>query len=278
MSVPIQYLAIGHVAKDLTPDGHRLGGTVAYAALTAQALGYTPGLVTAYSSDLNVEALQTVACVNVVSATSTTFENHYSPSGRTQFVRSTATPIVGQDVPTEWLTAPMAHLAPLAGELKADILYTLAGAFIGLTPQGWLRTWDAAGRVRRCAWPDALTVLPRVSATVISVEDVGGDWELIQQWAQAATILVVTDGPRGCTVLGCERAPETFLPPAQTEVDPTGAGDVFATAFFVGLHATHDPARAARFANALAAQSVTRIGLAGVPTAPEAAEARAWLA
>ena len=44
---PVDYLVIGHVAHDLTPQGPRLGGTVAYSALTAQALGLRVGIVTA---------------------------------------------------------------------------------------------------------------------------------------------------------------------------------------------------------------------------------------
>ena len=36
---PVDYLVIGHVAHDLIPDGWRLGGTAAYSALTAHALG-----------------------------------------------------------------------------------------------------------------------------------------------------------------------------------------------------------------------------------------------
>jgi hypothetical protein len=36
---PVDYLVIGHVAHDLTPEGWRLGGTAAYSALTARALG-----------------------------------------------------------------------------------------------------------------------------------------------------------------------------------------------------------------------------------------------
>ena len=35
---PVDYLVIGHVAHDLTPEGPRLGGTAAYSALTAMAL------------------------------------------------------------------------------------------------------------------------------------------------------------------------------------------------------------------------------------------------
>ena len=34
---PVDYLVIGHVAHDLTPEGPRLGGTAAYSALTAWA-------------------------------------------------------------------------------------------------------------------------------------------------------------------------------------------------------------------------------------------------
>jgi hypothetical protein len=48
---PVDYLVIGHVAHDLTPQGPRLGGTAAYSALTARALGYRAGIVTACGPD-----------------------------------------------------------------------------------------------------------------------------------------------------------------------------------------------------------------------------------
>jgi len=50
------------------------------------------------------------------------------------------------------------------------------------------------------------------------------------------------------------------------EVDATGAGDIFAAAFFVRLQRGADPWTAACFANCVAAQSVIRAGLAGTPT------------
>jgi sugar/nucleoside kinase (ribokinase family) len=52
-------------------------------------------------------------------------------------------------------------------------------------------------------------------------------------------------------------------------VDATGAGDIFATAFFFRLFATRDPWEAARFATQLATTSVTRSGLEGIPTEDE---------
>jgi sugar/nucleoside kinase (ribokinase family) len=56
-------------------------------------------------------------------------------------------------------------------------------------------------------------------------------------------------------------------------VDPTGAGDLFAGAFFVRYRQSGNPWSAARFAISLASASVTRPGLAGLPTREEIAVA-----
>jgi sugar/nucleoside kinase (ribokinase family) len=53
------------------------------------------------------------------------------------------------------------------------------------------------------------------------------------------------------------------------EIDTTGAGDIFAAAFFFRLYTTRDPWEAARFATQLAAISVTRTGLQAIPTSEE---------
>jgi sugar/nucleoside kinase (ribokinase family) len=55
-------------------------------------------------------------------------------------------------------------------------------------------------------------------------------------------------------------------------VDPTGAGDIFAAAFFTRLLSTRDPWEATRFATLVASCSVTRVGLGGIPTPSEIEE------
>jgi sugar/nucleoside kinase (ribokinase family) len=268
------YLAIGHLAKDLIPGGARLGGTVAYASLTAHALGYAPGLVTAYGEDLDLGPLTGFARVRGASAASTTFENLYGPHGRTQFIRAQAAPLTPDLIPVAWRRAAIVHLAPLAQEIDPAMAGGFTDAYLGLTPQGWLRAWDAEGRVRRTDWPQAPQTLTHAHAVVLSLEDVRGDWAVLERWAQAARVLIVTEGPRGCTVLvqGQERRRVPVEP--RTEVDPTGAGDVFAAAFFIHYYETRDPWASARFANEVAAVSVTRAGLEGVPTPDEAALCR----
>lgn len=266
--MPPAYLAVGHLAKDLTPQGARLGGTVAYAALTAHALGYPAGIATAHAGDVDLSALAEIAITAQPSSASTTFENLYEPAGRTQFIRAQAAPLTAEAIPSPWFSARLLHLAPLAQELDSARVADWRFPFIGLTPQGWLRQWDVAGRVSKRAWAEAARVLPHVSAAVISLEDVAGEWAIAEQWAKWARVLVVTEGARGCTVFTPAGARQ-FAAPSVTEVDPTGAGDIFAAVFFIHLYETDDAWAAARLANHLAALSVTRPGLQGVPTMDE---------
>ena len=103
---------------------------------------------------------------------------------------------------------------------------------------------------------------------MISREDVGGDDELIEQMAHQTRVLAVTEGSAGA-VLYWNGDRRRFRAPQVSEVDATGAGDIFATAFFIRLFNTRDPWEAARFATLIASHSVTRVGLNGIPTSQE---------
>ncbi len=110
--------------------------------------------------------------------------------------------------------------------------------------------------------------LSTAAVAIISVEDVQGEESLVDDMASAIRILVVTEGYNGAR-LYWNGDLRRFVAPKVPEVDPTGAGDIFATSFFYRLSSTRDPWESARFATALAAHSVTRRGLAGVPTQEE---------
>ncbi len=265
---PVDYLAIGHLSVDLTANGPTLGGSVAYAALTARALGLRVGVVTAWGNELPLTALEGIPVVAAPAEHSTTFENIYTDSGRVQYIRHLAPKIDFSLVPEPWRRARIVHIAPLAQEVDPVLPSTFRATLLGLTAQGWLRTWDESGRVAPCEWPQADFALQNCAAAVLSVEDVGHDEEKLEWMAHHSRLLAVTDGALGSRLFWSGDS-RRFRPPKVREVDATGAGDIFAAAFFIRLSETRDPWEAARFATNLASYSVTRPGLMGVPTAQE---------
>ena len=61
---PIDYLLIGHLTVDLTPNGMRIGGSVTYSALLAQALGLRVGVITSWGSEIPLGPLKSVPMIN----------------------------------------------------------------------------------------------------------------------------------------------------------------------------------------------------------------------
>jgi sugar/nucleoside kinase (ribokinase family) len=268
---PVDYLVIGHVTQDLTPSGMLLGGTAAYSTLTAHALGMRVGVVTASGPEASLDALSDVLVVSVPSPHSTTFENIYSESGRRQILHHQATTLSFDNVPDSWKRTAIIHLGPVAQELETVLPDSFSPSLLGLTPQGWMRTWDETGQVRRVDWESTEQALGQAGAVVVSIEDVGGDEEQIEFMAAHTRILAVTEGAAGAR-LYWHSDQRRFRAPEMYEADTTGAGDIFAASFFIRLLTTQDPWEAARFATQLSARSVTRVGLEGIPTAEEIQE------
>jgi len=267
----IDYLVIGHLTHDLTPAGPRIGGTAAFSALTASALGLRAGIVTAWSGDLPLGPLQHIPIISFPTDIDSTFENIYTPAGRIQYLRQVAPNLDYHLVPEAWRQTPLVHLGPVAQEVEPSLVRRFADSLVGLTPQGWLRSWDEQGRVHASEWPEGTYILQQAGAAVISIEDVEGDEERVEEMASACRILAVTEANHGAR-LYWNGDVRRFRPPPVEEVDATGAGDIFATAFFSRLYSTRDPWEAARFATQISAFSVTRVGLESIPTPQEIQE------
>jgi hypothetical protein len=264
----IDYLVIGHITQDITPDGHQLGGTTIYSALTAKALGLRVGIVTSWGEELPLGPLRDIPIANYPTETSTTFENVYTPDGRVQVLHHVAPQLSYNHIPDAWRNAPIIHLGPVAQEVEPSLVRNFANALIGITPQGWFRAWNNDGHVFLNEWPEATYVLQNVGAVVISKYDVDCDEGRIEEMAASCRVMAVTEGDQGVR-LYWNGDVRRFRPPQINYVDETGAGDIFAAAFFTRLYTTRDPWEAARFANHLAALSVTRSGLSGIPTLEE---------
>lgn len=248
-------------------DGGRvaLGGTAAYSALAARRLGLEVAVVTA-CSEVDMALLDALRDQGVpvqvkASQVTTTFRNSYDAAGnRTQVLTAHAAGILPGDVPSEWSAAGIVHLGPVAQELSLAFPAMFGEQLLGITPQGWMRSWDAEGNVAHSAWPipTALKNLPARSILVLSMEDLGHDSALASSYARLAPLVVITQGG-GEALVYLSGEQYGAVPALYTNVvDPTGAGDVFAAALLVRYGETGDPLEAARFAHVTAARAIGR--------------------
>ncbi len=271
-----EYLLVGTVTEDLLADGNvTTGGTVTYAATVVQTLGWRPVIVTRAAADFVPPAHLTGAEWHILPAPeTTTFRNQYYPEGRVQTIGPIAASIGPADIPADCWQATLVHLCPLAQDVDPDVTTIFPNASRFATPQGWLRQWDEQGVVSPGGWQMLDDVLPRLHAVVISIEDVQNDWSIIEQWVSLVSILIVTEGEAGCTLF--HRGQRLHVPPRPANpIDPTGAGDVFAAAFFIYFYEKNDLWQAARLANVAASMAIERPGAAGVP---DRAEIEAYVA
>ncbi len=266
------YLAIGHVTKDLLPEGgFVVGGTVIYAAAVAKRLGWRPIVVTAAADFKPPACLDGVDWTILPSDETTTFRNQYAAEGRRQVVGPVARSIMADDIPAVLRRPAMVHLGPVAQELEPSLARLFPDSLLVATPQGWMRRWDTDGVVSLDTWRGAEEILPQLRAVVLSVDDIQGDWAVAERWAKQIAVLVVTQDEQGCTLF--HRGEQRSFParPARV-IDPTGAGDVFAAAFFIRWAETGDPGQAAVFANVTASMALQRPGPGGVPSRVEVEE------
>jgi sugar/nucleoside kinase (ribokinase family) len=265
------YLLIGHVAHDETPQGPKLGGTVSYAGCAAHALGVQVAIVTSAAQDeIVLKAFPPGIDLHVIEAPeSTIFVNIYEGDKRRQIVRGHAQPLSLSDVPEAWRSAPIVHLGPLDDEVDPALARAFPHSLVAAGPQGWMRTWDAEGTVFPKQWEHADALLPILDVTVFSEEDIHRDKALEAYYASLASLLIVTRAANGCTVYQRGQEPMHIPAPAVPVVDATGAGDIFTGIFLVIYWRTRDVRRAAEAATQLASLSVTRAGMSGIPTPDE---------
>src|SRR6185437_13487566 len=149
------------------------------------------------------------------------------------------------DIPARWRRCEVALLAPVAGEVAPGLAATLEARVIGAAPQGWLRAWDATGRVRPQPLDGAAQdALRSLTALILSREDLTGPAapaaaqdaadQTLSAWARLVPLIAVTRGAEGADLYRAGAVERYSGSPAR-EVDPTGAGDVFAAAFLSAL-------------------------------------------
>jgi sugar/nucleoside kinase (ribokinase family) len=250
-------LALGHVTFDRTPGGDVLGGSVSYAALTAQRLGWNAAVLTVAGHDFDpARELPGIECFLTRGAATTRFQNVHAAEGqREQHLLARAADVSPELLPDAWRAPEVLLLAPVAGELGPGLVERFEAEVVGAIAQGFVRGTDVNGKVRPIPWADPRGDLAGVHVLFLSEHDLAFPEREIEALQELVPIVALTRGWRGLTLVTREARYEVPSLPRE-ERDPTGAGDVFAAAFLLRYHESLDPLEAAAFAACAASCAV----------------------
>jgi len=239
------FVAIGHVTLDRVGESTRPGGAALFAAVAAHRLGLSVGLLTSHGDDFPLDLIPPkIEVVSVPSADTSRFEHRLDASGRVSHVRAVAGPLTPDDVPDDWREAALALLAPVLDEVDPMIATLFTDGAVGAAAQGWLRHTRSDGLVVPRPWRSPERLLHSVQAFFLSREDIRGQEAEVVEWFQRMPVGVLTADREGALLFVNGERYEVHPRPAR-EVDPTGAGDVFAATFLVQYQREGDPWQAA---------------------------------
>ncbi len=260
------------------------GGPSLYASHVARVLGANVTLLTNLTPAFDRDSLRGLGLVALNSQRMPRYENSYAEWGaRTQLLHDP-----GEEIPAAVIASAVAHevpeitfFAPAYHELS-DLGDIILPGMVALSAQGPLRARNGL-RVMPVTAPEGVAdtlVSPR-SWVFFSTED-AGSCESGSRLGRAVTdrgaSAIMTDGEHGVVVFRPGLRTESWKAvPARQAIDPTGAGDTFATSFLIRLAETGDELLAIRFALAASSLAVERRGVQNIPTRDEI-ESRAQMA
>ncbi|MGI8757042.1 MAG: PfkB family carbohydrate kinase [Acidimicrobiales bacterium] len=259
------YLTVGSVCWDAVPGSAdpRLGGSALFASRVALRLGWEVVVVTSGTPELADAARRALPGVEVMVQPSSIdtafgFDDRADLGPHRLLGRGAPIDLGAPGVAAAIDRADVVHLAPVMGELAAGTFaHARRAGFVGVTPQGLLRTASADGVLQaggryETSWADL------VDAVVLSEPELERVADR-QSLRQART--AVTRGERGATGFwGDEEVAVDGI--AVGDVGPLGtigAGDTFAAAFFTELATGSAFADALRHANQVAAAHVAEL-------------------
>jgi 1D-myo-inositol 3-kinase len=253
-------LTVGHVTWDRRGRDDVLGGSASYGSLAARKLGWEVGALTSAGGDFDPARDLPGVSVFVTPASATTrFQNEYDAQGtRRQTQTARAQDIDLAVLPDAWRSPDALLLGPVAGELRSFPVSAFEAGGVGAIAQGWLRELAPDGSVSARQWPDASRDLAGVHALFVSEFDLPRG-AAARDFLQFVPIVILTRGWEGVTLFTHDAVRDIPSLPRQ-EVDPTGAGDVFAAAFLVRYHEVGDPEDACAFAACAASCVVEGVG------------------
>lgn len=254
------FLCIGFFCHDVSGDTYVLGGAASYCSLAASKLGMNTAVVTSVGADFlffNTFQKEGIAVCNKPAPKTTVFHNIYKAGIRTQYLYDRANTIEEEDLPKAWVTTPIVKFCLIADEVDLSLLKAFPNALKAATIQGWLRQWDSKGKIspKTMDWE----LLNTIDIILFSDADIPNIEKVLPILTKKVEVVVMTKGANGASIFYKEKQYNFPAYPVQ-EVNPTGAGDVFAAAFVVEYSKQQNIASAAAYAHTVASFVVEQEG------------------
>lgn len=214
-------------------DVYVLGGSVSYASNYASGQEIATQIITSFSDDFLYRAFlekRGISIINQAAISTTIFQNVYIAGDRWQYIRARAEDLSNDLIHNQCQDSQVVLLCPIADEIDPSIITELNNPIIGATIQGWLRQWDEEGKVT--AKPMNWEALSKADFVFLSYEDISQQQNIVEKLKSLGNTIVITNDQMGADIYS--KGHIYNLPSWPTSViDPTGAGDTFATAFLI---------------------------------------------
>jgi sugar/nucleoside kinase (ribokinase family) len=255
-----------------------VGGPPCYAGLICSRFGHSVSPLTKVGADFPDEQAVWLARNGIVLRASdrslakptTRFRITNAAGNRSLYLASRCEDLSASQIPPD--TRFSASLvSPLAGEISSALLTEISARsdFIFLDPQGFVRRFDAEGRVSAAPLQDR-AILSKVDAIKMDrteAEMLTGKRDPKAALEKVSSIglrkAMVTQGGEACYVLDGSRIYEVAVPRVPV-IDSTGAGDILSGATIAWYLKTRDFLRSACFGIAASSLSLHMIALAKV--------------
>lgn len=235
-------------------SSYKLGGTVSYSGKLSNALSCSCTILTSYSSAFKFEDdFHKIKLINQGSEKTTCFRNEYSSGIREQKLFSVADEIRLEGLSRICSEYDIIHIAPIIHELDLSIQQVIPeDSFCLVTPQGWLR--DISGEKVINKYIDLRIFKNRI--IIISQDDIDLTLGESLEISEHCRLLIITRASKGASLfINGEVIHYDAI--KVKEIDPTGAGDIFAAAFTIEYYRTGNADKAIKFAIELAGVSVS---------------------
>jgi sugar/nucleoside kinase (ribokinase family) len=274
--VTVGHFAVDHIqSRRLGTTKKMLGGSPAYVSMAARKLDACVGVVSKVGDDFPQEYIKLLSSKKVdlfgvkktKNGSTTSFVLRYMNGNRQLLLKSHAPPILTEDVSLAF-KAKAIHVAPIAGEISCEVIEELCKRTdtLSLDPQGFLRTFDAKGRVNLKKWADR-RILEQVDVFKSSLHEIrkiasSKSLEVSMKKIQdfGVKIVIVTLGSKGAALLFDKTLYRIPVIQPKEQIDLTGAGDVFAGAFLAEFINKRELVWCACAGSAMASLKVESVG------------------